>query len=363
MKIDNQIAEVINNYIRYNGKTSIMDKNQLYSLVSEKYKIKKNSFLPADFCYNRMNVGIDFKKHIHLFEMIEEGKYLVLGEGYPYSGLVYYRKRGETEVHVAGKWLNGEFMNNLEMRLNDLFDSIKQMLVPYSIKVVKEKSSVYVMSEVLEVCKIDVVEEAYKVYGFSPGWKKHTSYYCEKAEDGSWYYYVDTIDECIGELERMIEFEVKRGNISFLKSELRHNLTVDLFGRAFSAFLEQAEENARSRKSTGNETPLGFKEANQFDGEDFTQHFGQGAASKTPYMNWWIVSIYYITESKEIVLGIEEDRADFRKIDKMEPLKKRRIGNKTKDVAVFYETEKEKINYQELYEKFICVSEHVMRLR
>ena len=64
MTIQEMITEVINDYVSSNGTSSIMDKDQLYAMVSEVYQINKNSFLPADFCYNRTNEGIDFEKRI-----------------------------------------------------------------------------------------------------------------------------------------------------------------------------------------------------------------------------------------------------------------------------------------------------------
>ena len=63
MTIQEMITKVINDYVSSNGTSSIMDKDQLYAMVSEVYQINKNSFLPADFCYNRTNEGIDFEKH------------------------------------------------------------------------------------------------------------------------------------------------------------------------------------------------------------------------------------------------------------------------------------------------------------
>ena len=131
MTIQEMITEVINDYVSSNGTSSIMDKDQLYAMVSEIYQINKNSFLPADFCYNRTNEGIDFEKHTHLFERLDDGRYLVLGEDYPYSGPVYYRRRGETEDSVRGIWKNGLYeagavvADVIELRFNDYLKVLK----------------------------------------------------------------------------------------------------------------------------------------------------------------------------------------------------------------------------------------------
>lgn len=124
------IEEKVNDYVSSNGTSSTMEKERLYSLVSEVYQINKNSFIPADFCYNRTNERIAFEKHTHLFERTNEGTYLVLGEDYPYTDPVYYRKRGETSDSVAGVWNKGVYkagamsINTIKLRMNDMKDGV-----------------------------------------------------------------------------------------------------------------------------------------------------------------------------------------------------------------------------------------------
>ena len=145
-------------------------------------------------------------------------------------------------------------------------------------------------------------------------------------------------------------------------SELRKNVTAESFKSAFLAFMEQADKNAITGKSEGKKTPYGFSANSGFDGAVFHQHFGQGAASKTPYVNWWAVSIYYIPETGGIYLGIEKDR--YHALDRIRTklLAFKKIGKKAMDVAVFYETTKKTVNYEELHECFLNVCEEVMRL-
>ena len=100
-------------------------------------------------------------------------------------------------------------------------------------------------------------------------------------------------------------------------SELGRNVTLDKFKTAYRMFMEQAEKNAISKKSEGKRFPYGFSDNYKFDGAGFLQHFGQGAASKTPYMNWWVVSIYYIVDSGAVIMGIEENRYPY--LNKMKP--------------------------------------------
>ncbi|MCR5457356.1 MAG: hypothetical protein K6F14_04720 [Clostridiales bacterium] len=142
-------------------------------------------------------------------------------------------------------------------------------------------------------------------------------------------------------------------------SELRSRLTRKQFEEAFFHFMEQADKNAVTKRSEGKRTPYGITN-NSFDGAKLTQHFGQGAPSKTPYLNRWVVSIYYLVESRRIVLGIETDR--YRYLSDMKPIRLKQIGNKKTNVAVFYESTIENVNYGILYSSFLSVSEQVMEL-
>ena len=146
----------------------------------------------------------------------------------------------------------------------------------------------------------------------------------------------------------------------FQPSEMRKNVSVKAFEKAYLKLLEQAKINAVTKKSEGSSVPYGFSANNFFDGATFSQHFGQGAASKTPYMNWWVVSIYYVVDNNTIVMGIEENRYPY--LDKMSPIKYEKIGNKKIRIAVFYESDAESVDYEELYESFINTAETVMKL-
>lgn len=142
---------------------------------------------------------------------------------------------------------------------------------------------------------------------------------------------------------------------------LRKCITAESFSEAFMEFIRQAEENSKTHLSNGLRNPYGFDEKNKLsDITQFHQHFGQGAASKTPYVNWWVVSIYYVVDIRSFVLGIEENR--YAELSKMKPLRIKRIGNKKVNVAVFYEIGKDSLNCYELYERFMSVCEEVVRL-
>jgi len=65
------------------------------------------SFLPQDYCYNRTNMGIKFSEHAHVLEYIDVDCYRLLGENYPYTGLIIHKPKGFVEIEV-GRWENGE---------------------------------------------------------------------------------------------------------------------------------------------------------------------------------------------------------------------------------------------------------------
>ena len=145
-------------------------------------------------------------------------------------------------------------------------------------------------------------------------------------------------------------------------SELNKIFDLSAFEKSFSAFIKQADANAVSGKGVGGQTPFGFSEKPKCDGADVSTHFGQGGASKTPYMNWWVVSIYYCPENGNIDLGIEENRYSHLKEMQVKPVRYIKPGNKKVNVAVFYSTNISGLDYSKLYECFLNVCEEVMRL-
>ena len=145
-------------------------------------------------------------------------------------------------------------------------------------------------------------------------------------------------------------------------SELRTIVTQQVFEQVYEKFMEQAEKNALAKKSNGSRTPYGFFSVPKCDGADFLQHFGQGASSVTPYMNWWVVSVYYVVNCRDIMIGIEEGRYPFFDDMRMKPMRFERVGKRKNRIAVYYSTNKETVNYESLYEGFITICEEVMRL-
>lgn len=79
---------------------------KLINKVVVKHGCNPGSIIPSDYCYNRINNGIDFENLLHIFEFKGNGRYKYLGENYPYSGTIFHKPKGGLEIAI-GKWSNG----------------------------------------------------------------------------------------------------------------------------------------------------------------------------------------------------------------------------------------------------------------
>ena len=92
MTIDQQMVSVVSEIINnFGAGKRIISSSELYIWLGEKYKTKQGSIIPSDYCYNRINDGIDPNKKPMLFEYLGKGQYLCLGENYRYNGNVYHK--------------------------------------------------------------------------------------------------------------------------------------------------------------------------------------------------------------------------------------------------------------------------------
>jgi hypothetical protein len=81
-------------------------RQEIINKVVLKHGCKPGSIIPSDYCYNRINNGIDFENYLHIFEFMGNGMYFYLGENYPYSGTIFHKPKGGFEIAI-GKWSNG----------------------------------------------------------------------------------------------------------------------------------------------------------------------------------------------------------------------------------------------------------------
>jgi hypothetical protein len=100
MSIYEQIKGLLKDKIGCIVSSSVV-KNQLY----EKYGTNPSSIILSDYCYNRINDGIKFDKHI--LQFINRGMYKYLGESYPYTGSIFHKPFGQSFQKIVGEWKNG----------------------------------------------------------------------------------------------------------------------------------------------------------------------------------------------------------------------------------------------------------------
>lgn len=99
MTIFDQIKEILES-----KEGSIVTSSEIKNDLNLKYGTNKQSIIPSDYCYNRLNNGIKFNKH--LFEFINRNSYKYLGENYPYNGKIFHGPQRQKE-RVCGEWKNG----------------------------------------------------------------------------------------------------------------------------------------------------------------------------------------------------------------------------------------------------------------
>lgn len=82
--------------------------NEIRQMMKARFNANPGSVLPADFCYNRVNLDARVLKNPTLFEYnAENGLYRCLG-AYPYNGDIYHRPKGEKEDIKVGVCENGK---------------------------------------------------------------------------------------------------------------------------------------------------------------------------------------------------------------------------------------------------------------
>jgi hypothetical protein len=99
MIIYEQIKEILKD-----RKGDIVTSTEMKREAKKRFGANPGSIIISDFCYNRINDGIKFDKH--LFEYLERNTYKFLGENYPYTGKIYHRPQHQKEREV-GEWKKG----------------------------------------------------------------------------------------------------------------------------------------------------------------------------------------------------------------------------------------------------------------
>jgi|GEM_PF-1557915 len=107
--IDEQMRVIVNEIISEYGLRHKISLRELYELLGARFQTNRGSIIPSDYCYNRVNKGIDFHKKPRLFAFLGDGMYECLGENYPFTGAVYTREKGSKNECEVGYWKDGVF--------------------------------------------------------------------------------------------------------------------------------------------------------------------------------------------------------------------------------------------------------------
>jgi hypothetical protein len=100
--------------------------------------------------------------------------------------------------------------NDIVLRQNDVILGLKDQLKGIPVNITKDENSILVLSPDHLVCGIQVVDESYKVFNVSNEWREKTTYICNSEEDNTWFYYVDSVDEVLSEIKRLVIFEATK---------------------------------------------------------------------------------------------------------------------------------------------------------
>lgn len=85
---------------------TIFTRSEIVDLVTSKFGCNSSSVIPSDYCYNRLNNGINYERYLHLFEYTDEKQYRYLGMDYPYTGKIIHKPKGGYEI-VVGELQDG----------------------------------------------------------------------------------------------------------------------------------------------------------------------------------------------------------------------------------------------------------------
>ena len=107
MTIEEQMIVIANELAEKYGDRHVVELQEIYKIFKDKYGTNKGSIIPSDYCYNRINNGIQLKKAT-VFEHLGNGRYRCLGLNFPYNGTVFHKPAGQYREFAVGKCINGE---------------------------------------------------------------------------------------------------------------------------------------------------------------------------------------------------------------------------------------------------------------
>lgn len=232
---------LVNAYVKEHGRNKEMTRTEFINWVHETYEnisVEKNNLYPTDISFNLYNNGLaNFPgPNLCLVYIPERNTFRLVGSDYKYTGEVIQYNRGRSQHWTVGYWKDGVFTRikdgvsekpiaeSIRCRRDDLIDGLKQKLKEMPVFVSAESNKAVIKLQETQICGVSVEDETYRLFNASADWADKTSYLCEEADDGTLFYYLETIDECIGECYRLVMFEARKGS-SKLKQEQTSELS------------------------------------------------------------------------------------------------------------------------------------------
>ena len=85
---------------------TVFTRTEIVDRVHRLFSRNRESIIPSDYCYNRLNNGINYETQLHLFEYTEDKRYSYLGQECKYTGKVFHHPKGCAEICV-GELIDG----------------------------------------------------------------------------------------------------------------------------------------------------------------------------------------------------------------------------------------------------------------
>ena len=121
-------------------------------------------------------------------------------------------------------------------RRNYLVEWLKPELKSIPVSIYGEEDVVNVKFQELLVCGVQVEEETYRIFNATDEWTHMTTYHCEQDDDDTWFYYVESVDECISECKRLVMFEATKNTT---KKPIRTGSLIENIGEEIEAVRKQ----------------------------------------------------------------------------------------------------------------------------
>ena len=98
---------------------------------------------------------------------------------------------------------------DLKQKTAIVYNKIKRALENNPVDILMETERILVKYEEVLLCSIHCLEGSFSLSDISDSWKGETTYSCQQSKENRWYYVTNSLDECIGEVQRLVRFETE----------------------------------------------------------------------------------------------------------------------------------------------------------